>query len=302
MISGSLLLKRDYEDKDVLSRFIRHNWLQLFITTEIWLAIMYWLRQFYSDSILITIGPKTALIRFFQTLLFINQDTMASMWYMPMILCVYLMIPVISVGIKHLGNKLFAVLCAIVVVSAMILPNINNIMKALGSTQTLSFKIAADDIFSIYMVYVIAGYWISQGFLEKLSSIQVFSIFALSFSWTTVYQFLIYTTPLSDDYLRYNDIGIFVSGSLLFELIRRKFSETTFLPAFIHFLSSSALGIYFIHICIMEFTTMALERFTSIRYYASFVILEVSALAGSCIIIWLTSRNSYIKKYLYLMK
>lgn len=27
MISGSLLMKRNYEDKDVLRRFIHHNWL-----------------------------------------------------------------------------------------------------------------------------------------------------------------------------------------------------------------------------------------------------------------------------------
>lgn len=227
---------------------------------------------------------------------------MASMWYMPMILCVYLMIPVISVGIKHLGNKLFIVLCAIVVLSSMIIPNINNILKALGSTQTLSFKIAADDIFSIYMVYVIVGYWISLGILNRLSSIQVISMFILSFLGTSVYQFWIYTTPLSNDYLRYDDIGVLVSGLLLFELLRRKFSETAFIPNVIRFISSAALGIYFVHICIMEFMKMALDRFTSIRYYASFVILEITAFIGSCLIIWITSKNSYVKKYLYLMK
>ena len=44
MITGALLLSRDYTG-DKLKHFLKHNWLTLLITTEIWLVIMFWEKQ-----------------------------------------------------------------------------------------------------------------------------------------------------------------------------------------------------------------------------------------------------------------
>ncbi len=41
MVTGTLMLKRDFENKENQERFLKHNWFGLFRTTEIWLIIMF---------------------------------------------------------------------------------------------------------------------------------------------------------------------------------------------------------------------------------------------------------------------
>lgn len=132
MVTGTLLLKRDYEIKENRERFLKHNWFGLFRTTEIWLIIMFLFLQVFPSSTLRTDGIMAAGIRFFETLIFVNQETMASMWYMAMILVVYLMIPVLAIGLKKLGDKYIAVLCSVAVVIGMIMPNIKTSAEILG--------------------------------------------------------------------------------------------------------------------------------------------------------------------------
>ncbi|MBR6459030.1 MAG: acyltransferase family protein [Actinomycetaceae bacterium] len=105
MITGALMLHRDYESKGRISRFLKYNWLQLLITTEIWLTIMFWYIQLLPKSVLRTDGIGECLKDFFCTLLFIDPVTMGNMWYMSMILCVYLMIPILAIGLKRIDVR-----------------------------------------------------------------------------------------------------------------------------------------------------------------------------------------------------
>ncbi len=301
MISGTLLLDRQYEKKEVLKRFIMHNWLQLFVATEIWLTIMFWFLQIFSDSILRTSGFIEAVKSFLLTLLFINQTTMSSMWYMPMILCLYLMIPVISVAIRKLDNRLFAGLCSLAIVCSMVIPNINTALKALKIDFKIVFEPVIDDVFSIYMIYVIIGYWISKGIISKMSDLTVSLSAFTGFVCTSLFQFWIYTTP-SDYYVRYRDIGILVTSCFLFEIIRRLNPEGSKSTKPVLFVSNAALGIYFVHICIMTFVRKLMDKYADIHYFESFIILELTSFAGSLLIIWLASKNTFIKKRMFLMK
>ena len=132
MVTGALLIKREYEKKEVLNRFMKHNWFGLFRTTEIWLIIMFLYLQVFPSSSLRTGGILNAIKSFFETLIFVNQETMASMWYMAMILVVYLMIPLFSIGLRKLGDKYVGVLCSVAVLIGMIMPNIKTAAEACG--------------------------------------------------------------------------------------------------------------------------------------------------------------------------
>ena len=113
MISGALLLPRDYSNGGA-SRFLKNNWLKLFITTEVWLALMFWYNQGSAYSVLHTQGAGACLLRFVLNQLFINPQEFACMWYMEMILCVYLLIPILSVALKKLDHKYFLLPLALV--------------------------------------------------------------------------------------------------------------------------------------------------------------------------------------------
>lgn len=102
MITGALMLKRDYSTRESVEKFYKHNWGRIFITAELWYAIMFWYRQINPDSIMRTKGLFAAIFGFVKNQLFIDQVTMGSMWYMAMILCAYTMIPIAAVALKKI--------------------------------------------------------------------------------------------------------------------------------------------------------------------------------------------------------
>ena len=301
MISGALLMKRDYEDREVTQRFIKHNWWGLFRTTEIWLVIMFWLLQIPGRSVLHTQGVARALVKCVSTMLFLNQETMGSMWYMSMVLCVYLMIPVVAIGLKRLGDRFFYGLFGIVLLAGFVVPNINTALEAAGSGKTLEFAISSADIFSTYFLYVLAGYWISQGKMAKVSLPWLWVGLVVGFAGTAAFQYWIYSTP-SDYYVRYADTGILMTGAFLFEIIRRRAGRfrTGAKAKAITYLSQISFGIYFVHICIMTVVHAALS--SNLVFYPRFLILELTSLIGAIIIIWLTSKSKWVGSYLYLIK
>lgn len=302
MISGSLLLERDYERQEVLNRFYTHNIWRLLRTTIIWLFIMYWYLSLFGGSILRTEGFVRALFKCLETLLFVNQITMGSMWYMPMIIAFYLMIPIFSVALKRLGDKPFIIPMIIALISGMIVPNMNVVLQALGSTKTINYAFSIYDIFSIYFIYVMMGYWIKNGKLSSINGIVLTIAFVLFFMMTVAFQFWIYSSPTSDYFVRYADLGIVLSTSCLFEIIRRKGNIFQRYKKQILYLSKISFGIYFVHICVMTGLQAVLNKLTTINHLPRFMILEIAAFSLSVLIIHLTSRVKWIKNYLYMIK
>lgn len=299
MISGTLLLDRKYEEKSELTRFIKHNWWELFRTTEIWLVIMFCYMQCFPSSVTRTDGIFFAILDLAKTILFINQTTMSSMWYMSMILCVYWMIPVISIGLRKLGDQLFYVLCAVSVMSSMIIPNINTVLRTLGIEKSIQFALSTTDIFSIYFLYVLAGYWVSHRKLEQINKVWIYLGFAIGFLGTFLFQYWMHVAS-SNYYVRYADIGILVSGTFLFEIIRRNAEKVRGIGKAITNLSKISFGIYFLHICIMMGVNALIKD--RILMFPKFFVLEILSFLGAVAIIWLTSKNKRIGSYLYLIK
>lgn len=306
MITGALLLTRKYEgglQEGSISRFIKHNWLSLFITTEIWLAIMFWFLQFNSsESILYTKGLQYTLFRFALTLLFIKPITMGSMWYMDMILCMYLLIPIIAIAVKQIDAKYFLIPSAIVIFCSYILPDLNGIIKALGIDFTLKTKLESANIFSMYVVYLLLGYYISKGLLEKISSKALWFVLTVGFISFCAFQIWFYS-------LKFNYVVAIENKSIfpmiiavaLFELARRyKNGTAELLEKLATKLSIISFGIYFVHICIMLRLNSVVG--SHIKYLSKFALLESVSFFGAIVIIYLLSKSKVLGKYLFNIK
>ena len=189
-----------------MKRFLSHNWFSLFITTEIWLFIIFWALCYLRDgSVLRQEGVFAAIRDCISTLLFMNQYTTGNLWYINMILVVYLMLPVISIALLYLDRKYFYCLVSFALFSGMIIPNINTFFQGIGMEYQLEFAPLLSDLFSIYMAYILIGYFISQGDLERFSSKSLMAVFGIAFTLTAVFQFWTYSTAL-DYQVRYADI------------------------------------------------------------------------------------------------
>ena len=300
MITGSLLMYRDYEDTKTFKRFFHHNFGSLFVATELWLFIQFWFLQFFEDSILRTKGFFTALIRCVGTLCLINTTEMTNMWYMWMILPVYLMIPVMSLGVKKLGDKLFFILAAIAVTANILIPNINTILYVAGQEKYLDFAISARDLFSQYFVFVFIGYWITRGKLQKICNTLLLSVFIVGLVATSLFQYWMYSNG-SNYYIAYNDIGVLIVSASLFELIRRSASAFRKLKRPVTFLARSAFAIFFLHLIIMHTIIMLIGKEIIYRF-PRFLLLESFSLIGSCLIVWIGARISFVRHRMFLIR
>ena len=222
MISGALLLHKRMENADDVKRFYRHNLLDLFITAEIWYFIMYWFRVFAVPGVnlLKENGLGNTLWGCVKTMLFLDQNTMDSMWYMPMILCLYATIPFAAMLVKKLPMKMLSLPLLLVFLRAFMLPLVNSLLAGLGLATMSSAMVREADICSMYYVYVFAGYWISEGKLSKLRTGTVATLIALVFAVCCGYQLWLYARP-ADLLVAYEHPGIVLCAIGLLELLRR---------------------------------------------------------------------------------
>ncbi len=308
MISGTLLMPRDYTGgirEGSVSRFLKHNWLRLFVTTEIWLAIMFWYIQIIPGSDLYTRGISYTLVRFVMTLLFLNPVTLGSMWYMEMILCVYLLIPILSNAVRRIDYKYFLIPAAIVIFCSYILPDLNGVVKAFGFETSLETKLESANVFSMYVVYLLLGYYVGRGILSKARTGVLWLVIIVTSVCFCAFQIWFYSKEFNfvvgKDYHSFFPMIIAVAT---FELARRyRAGSARRLERIATKLSVISFGIYFVHICIMEGLNLVIWHFCpGLRLLWKFIVLEGVSFFGAVLIVNLCSRNRWMRRYLFNIK
>ena len=299
MISGALLLSKNINDGEGVKKFYKHNLLSLFITSEIWYFIVYCLK---AVKLFLTgrISVKGFILGLFETMLFVNQNTMVSFWYLPMILCAYLLIPFMCILKNKITWKNIVIPMIALFYIGFVIPTGDSFFRVLGIHSIIPAENMV--IVSLYFIYIIVGYWISQGNMGKVKTPIVAVSCAVSFLLTCVYQIIIYTTGI--DYpIIYDNVGILLSSIFLFELFRRFSNDLIKLRRPVEYISRIAFGIYFVHIVIMTILVDYLPNVkTALPQPAYFFFLELVSVGGSIIIIAITSKIPFVKKYLYMIK
>lgn len=300
MITGVLILNKEFENQEDVKRFYKHNLLSIFITSEIWYFLMFWYRTILrANDILAVGGIKYALIRCIETMLFINQETMHNMWYIPMILCVYLLLPYVSIVLRKVGNEWLWIPIAIIVIEAMLVPNINHVLLINGISHEFRFGLESANLFSPYLVFILMGYYIYCGLLKSLRDVAINLTAIFSFVICVVYQYWEFSLPKGGK-IAYDFMPLAVCSVFVFEVIRR-YCDSDYQSRTITYISRISFGIFFVHI----FITSALARiaaFNSINPILTFIILEVISVGGSIVFISLLSKVPIFKKYVFLIK
>lgn len=298
MISGALLLRKQMSTEGVIRRFYRHNLLPLLITTEIWYVLMYWFIQAFAlpteDKGSGGIGGMLS------TMLFVNQTTMDSMWYMPMILCLYLIIPFCCILREHISYKAVTLPALLVFLNQMVIPNLNAYFGLARIDMELDFALHASNLFSMYFLYVLAGYWISQGGMKRLKTWMVAAVAALSFAFCWAFQYYACGKPETFN-LDYDFAMLLVCAAFTFELIRRAAPYIKRGRSAITYLARIAFGVYFVHILIMSYMEWHVY-YHDLPRPAAMLLLEVVSVGGSIAIIALLSRVPFCRKYLFMIK
>lgn len=305
MITGVLILNKKIENQSDIKKFYKHNLLSLFITTEIWYALMYWFIVLFksANTILETEGFFGAILGMLETMLFQNQLTFGSMWYMPLILCLYATLPfVVIVKDKLSGERLSPILflpAIILFVTNMILPALNSFLYMLG-VDGFSSEISGSYLFSEYYLYIIIGYLVGQGVLNRFRTRTVALVTGLTFVICCAYQFYAYAQPLNYQVAYDFPLMPFCVG-FLFEFIRRTAKYLRKCRKPITYLSRISFGIYFMHIVIMTIL-VSLTKDIFIAQPLRLLFYEIVSVGGSIALIIPLSKIPFCKKYLFLIK
>lgn len=303
MITGVLILNKKMDDGKDIKRFYKHNLLSLLITTEIWYFLMYWFLIIGSNGIADK-GWPAVIGGMFSTMLFQNQTTLGSMWYMPMILCVYTTLPfVVMAKDKLVGakEKILYLPLVLLFLIAMVLPWVNDLFSVLGLDR-FSSPLGEHYFFSFYYIYIIVGYLVGRGALDKLSTPVVTAVAAGSFLICCGYQLWAYA-QYADYLIGYNFPLLPVCAGFLFELVRRGARKAQKIEKPITCISRIAFGIYFVHIVIMTALVEVLDRFAPGLFLpVRLILLEVVSVGLSIAVILPLSKVKAFRKYLFLIK
>ena len=303
MITGVLIMNKKMEDVSDVRHFYKHNLLSLLITAEIWYFLMYWYLVIGNNTIAEQ-GWATVIIGMFSTMLFQNQTTMSSMWYMPMIMCVYTTLPfVVMIKNKLAGSKGKCLYLPIVLlfVAGMVLPSINNLLSILGMNK-LTTPIQEHYLFSIYYIYILVGYLVGKGILKAWKTRSVIACTAGSFLLCCGYQLWAYTMP-TDFAVDYNFPLLPVCTGFAFELMRRGAHWFQKAEKPITYISRISFAIYFLHIVFVTALKTVLDQFVpELLLPVRLILLEVASVGLSIAVIMPLSKIKVFRKYLFLIK
>ena len=300
MITGALLLRRRFETREDLRHFLLHNWLRLLITAEIWFFLGYWFQALLNPAYTIREQGIDAMLRgCVKTLLFLDQLRFDSMWYVPMILTVYLMIPVLAVFLRQRQLRPALLPAALLLFwTSMLYPAINAWLRMFGRGGYTNYPYYSN-LFSMYLLYVLAGWGIAEGGLRRLPGKGLICGTIMSFLLCTALQFLAYSR--SAHLLEYASPGILLTAALLFECFRRYAESLRRWEKPLDAVSRSAFALYLLHVYPLAVLTWFCDL-SAWPHTAKVLLLEIAPLALSGLIIRPLAKIPLFRKYVFLIK
>lgn len=303
MITGILILNKRIETTEDIKDFYKRNLLPLFITTEIWLVMIYWYKGLFAGdaSILQTQGLWGSIQGMIETMLFQNQLTFGSMWYMPMILCIYTTLPFVVIVKNKLSefSPILLLPAIILFLNTMVRPAVNMLLYTNGM-HTLTSELREADLFSYFYLYILAGYLVGAGYLSKLKGWCVGLIGVLSFVLCCGFQFYAYSQPL--DYLvSYTFPLLPICAAFLLEVLRRTAQAFRRLERPVTYLARISFGIYLLHMVVMT-TLNSVMDYSGWNQVVKMLFMHAVSLVGSILIIAPLSKIKLFRKYLFLIK
>lgn len=194
---------------------------------------------------------------------------------------------------SHLGVPLF------LMISGALLPALNSLL-VLRDIPPMDTAVHLFNLCSIYYLYVFAGYFISQGGLQRLRTGEVAVLTVLLFALICGYQLYAYSDWV--DYLVDYDFPLLLLCAMgLLELLRRGAEHLRGLRPVVTYLAKISFGVYFIHILIMSLLEWNMN-FDGWARSLKLLFLEGVSVGGSILLIALFSGIPFCRRRMFGIK
>ncbi len=298
MLTGTLMLGREYDFKN----FYRRSFLPLLLTTEIWIVINYVFSCYQYAG-------EFSIKQLAYMMTFMRPSSLNHMWYMPMILGIYLVIPLLAKALRGVafsdiwlpllaGGAVFFLVPLFNAVAGELLPGWPDANVVFGT----SF------LGGTYGLILVIGYYVGkQQVLQRCRVWWLVVIAGISVLLNMLGARLLYTRQMfhSDVFGWYTSPFILVTAICCFELLRRVSPKKLWAP--IVLISKGSFGIYLLHnIVLILFDNAAAETvwFTSCNVVVRAAIRFTVAFGIPVLIVGVFDKIPIkpLKKYLLFMK
>lgn len=162
MISGFLLLDRTYDPTEIC-RFWKKNLLHLYICTVLWFT-------FYDIFLKLVLKRDITITRFFMDILFLKKVDLSHVWYMPVILGFYILIPFAANALSmiHINHLVFPL--TITVILSFVLPTVTVMNNILHFMDPFSVQLSSGFSGGNYGCYLVFGYLVKRGGFSRIKN------------------------------------------------------------------------------------------------------------------------------------
>ena len=236
MITGYLLLDRDYDSAKIL-KFWKTRWLNLLICTLVWFVIYDIFLTFY-------LYQPVSITDFIGNMLFLKSVEMSHVWFMAMILGMYILIPLVSIGLKKVSTKVLMFPVIIFTTYCFLVPTVLSVFKILHVDPGYSVNFSTGFSGGTYGLFIIYGYMLKKGLLKKVKTWALAIVFVVSFVLGDAFQLWSYSQGVEYN-MWYTNVLLLVAALALFEMMSRMNIKKE--SAVITFVSKFSFPIYLIH-------------------------------------------------------
>ena len=290
MITGYLLLDRDYDSAKVL-KFWKTRWLNLLIATLVWFVIYDIFLTFY-------LYQPVSITDFLGNMLFLKSVEMSHVWFMAMILGMYILIPLVSIGIKKVGTKVLMFPVIIFTVYGFLFPTLLIVLKILHVDPGYSVNFSGGFSGGTYGLFIIFGYLLKKGLLKKVKTWLLAIIFVVSFVLGDAFQLWAYSNGIEYN-MWYTNVLLLVAALALFEMMSRMNIKKE--SAIITFISKFSFPIYLIH-NIFVYMMLPFVLVMGLAGPVMVVILYLICIFLALALAWVISLIPKVGKYILYLK
>ncbi len=253
MLTGYLLLDREYDSFEAVKAFWKKKLLPLLICFEIWVAF-YELFAVY----VVKLKPFSLGQWVRHSFMLEEFEYLRHMWYLPAVIGIYIFIPLLSAVLHRLPAKAFVFPLIVGYFYFFIVPTLNIFLGPTGHT-VLSSRINIAYMGAHNGMYVLFGYFFRTCLEPGLKEMKNKKIYALLFALLSILTVLLTGLTLCWSYRHNTAITVQYSNALLPIFALSLFSTVFLLGESLPFsgvwrsVSLASFGIYFFHYPIMLF-------------------------------------------------
>lgn len=302
MLTGYLMLDREYSE-NYLAIYISRNLFPLFIAFEIWNVIWFLLSHI--------LGNAPISIEAFLKVAFFMGPTNNGMWFLPLIIGLYLGIPIVSKFLHWNENyeikKYSRIIFFCIIFFGTVIPTIQQSLgithSAVSIESVLRFNIFGANVWgdSVWMIFLIAGFAAKKQKFNKISTPLLYTIASASAALLLGFHLLAFNHGLNWD-TYYANIFLVISAICYFVAFERtitvKRNNQNAIIKIISAISRYSFATYMIHFWVIELCS----HFIHSKDITFFLISGVICFSASLITISLVSRIEPIKRWLFLIK